>query len=323
MARIVLGLGTSHSPQLSTPPEIWPLHAERDRASTELFRPDGIETTYEDLLAAARDSVRDELTAVKWQSRYDACQRAIAREAETVSKVAPDVLIIIGDDQHEIINDDNMPAILIYWGDTIANVPGSIIPALHLAAWAYGEEERDYPVDSKLGRHLVESLMARNFDIAQSRFIRKGQGMGHAFSFVYRRILNNRPIPTVPIMLNTYYPPNQPSAKRCYELGRAIRAAVESWHADARVAIIASGGLSHFVVDEELDKRVIKAMEDRDTTELMRLPSERLKAGSSEIRNWIAVAAAVEHLEMKLIDYAPCYRSPAGTGVGMAFAEWS
>jgi 3-O-methylgallate 3,4-dioxygenase len=80
--------------------------------------------------------------------------------------------------------------------------------------------------------------------------------------------------------------------------------------------------LSHFVVDEELDHRVIKAMETKDGTDLMRLPSERLKAGSSEIRNWIAVAAA-EHLDMKLIDYAPCYRSPAGTGVGMAFAEWS
>jgi Catalytic LigB subunit of aromatic ring-opening dioxygenase len=213
-------------------------------------------------------------------------------------------------------------SILIYWGETIANVPSSIIPALHLAAWAYGEEEKAYPVDSKLGRYLVEFLMAQNFDIAQSRFIRKGQGMGHAFSFVYRRILNNRPVLTVPVMLNTYYPPNQPSAKRCYELGRAIRAAVESWDIDARVGIIASG-LSHFVVDEELDHRVIKAMETKDGTDLMRLPSERLKAGSSEIRNWIAVAAAAEHLDMKLIDYAPCYRSPAGTGVGMAFAEWS
>lgn len=323
MAQIVLGLGTSHSPQLSTPPEVWPLHAERDRASTELYRLDGRGTTYEELLKIAPESLKHELTPEKWQTRYDACQRAIAKEAETVARVGPDVLIMIGDDQHEIIYDDNMPAILIYWGETIANVPSSIMPALRSAAWAYGEEERDYPVESKLGRHLVESLMAQRFDIAQSRFLRKGQGMGHAFSFVYRRILNNRPVPTVPIMLNTYYPPNQPSAERCYELGRAIRAAVESWDADARVAILASGGLSHFVVDEELDKGVIRAMQNRDGAELMRLPSERLKSGSSEIRNWIAVAAAAEHLEMKLIDYAPCYRSPAGTGVGMAFAEWS
>jgi 3-O-methylgallate 3,4-dioxygenase len=103
MARIVLGLGTSHSPQLSTPPEIWPLHAERDKASTELYRSDGREATYGELLTAAPESVRDELTPEKWQTRYDACQRAIAKEAETVAKVAPDVLIMIGDDQHEII----------------------------------------------------------------------------------------------------------------------------------------------------------------------------------------------------------------------------
>jgi 3-O-methylgallate 3,4-dioxygenase len=48
-----------------------------------------------------------------------------------------------------------------------------------------------------------------------------------------------------------------------------------------------------------------------------------LNSGTSEIRNWIATAGAVEHLDMKLIDYVPCYRSPAGTGCAMGFAEWS
>jgi 3-O-methylgallate 3,4-dioxygenase len=127
----------------------------------------------------------------------------------------------------------------------------------------------------------------------------------------------------VPIMLNTYYPPNQPSAERCYQLGKALRQAVGSWQGDARVAIIASGGLSHFVLDEELDTAIIKAMQNKDEKHLTSLPGERLKSGTSEIRNWIVTAGATEHLEMSLIDYAPCYRSPAGTGVGMAFAEWS
>jgi hypothetical protein len=323
MAKIVLGLGTSHSPQLSTPPEVWPVHAERDKASTELYGADGSEITYAKLLSMAAPSIRSELAPERMQARYEACQRAIAREAQIVQNVMPDVLIMIGDDQQEVIRDDNVPAVLIYWGKTIPNVPNSLIPALHAAAWAYGEEEKEYPVDSALGRHLVESLMDQNFDVAQSQFIRKGQGMGHAFSFVYRRILNNKPLPTVPIMLNTYYPPNQPSARRCYELGKALRKAIELWDDDARVAIIASGGLSHFVLDEELDNKIITAMRNKDEDELTRLPGNRLKSGSSEIRNWIVVAAAAQDLEMKLIQYVPCYRSPAGTGVGMAFAEWS
>ena len=64
-------------------------------------------------------------------------------------------------------------------------------------------------------------------------------------------------------------------------------------------------------------------MQNKNEPELTSLPSARLKAGTSEIRNWIVIAGATEHLQMTPIDYAPCYRSPAGTGVGMAFAAWS
>jgi len=44
--------------------------------------------------------------------------------------------------------------------------------------------------------------------------------------------------------------------------------------------------------------------------------------GSSEIRNWIAVAAAVEDLKLDWISYVPGYRSRALTGVGLCFAHW-
>ena len=297
-------------------------HGDLVRIRDERWRV-GRLVTYEELLETAPTSINDELTKDKWQSRYEACQTAIAKEAEILSSIAPDILIIVGDDQQEVIKNDNVPAMLIYWGKTIPHIPSSLMAALRAAAWAYGQEDKEYPVAWQLGKHLIEFLVDRKFDLAQSQFIRAGQGMGHAFSFIYRRILNNRPLPTVPLMLNTYYPPNQPSAERCYELGRALREAVENWESDARVAIVASGGLSHFVLDEELDNKTLKAMEHKDEKWLKSLPSERLKAGTSEIRNWLVVAGAVENLQMSLIDYAPCYRSPAGTGVGMGFAAWS
>jgi 3-O-methylgallate 3,4-dioxygenase len=47
-----------------------------------------------------------------------------------------------------------------------------------------------------------------------------------------------------------------------------------------------------------------------------------LKGGSSEILNWVAVAGAVEHLELGWSDYVPGYRTPAGTGTRMSFAAW-
>ena len=49
-----------------------------------------------------------------------------------------------------------------------------------------------------------------------------------------------------------------------------------------------------------------------------------LRSGTSEYRNWIVVAGALERAALKAhcVDYQPCYRSEAGTGCGMAFVVW-
>ena len=60
----------------------------------------------------------------------------------------------------------------------------------------------------------------------------------------------------------------------------------------------------------------------KDGEGLRGLPTAKLESGNSEIRNWIAAAGAAEHLPMHVVDYVPCYRSEAGSGVGMAFAVW-
>jgi chromosome segregation ATPase len=91
---------------------------------------------------------------------------------------------------------------------------------------------------------------------------------------------------------------------------------------DRRVGVAASGGLSHFFVDEELDRHVLDMLAKKDADALAALPLHKIESGSSEIRTWIAAAGAVEHLEMQLVDYVPCFRSEAGSGVGMAFAIW-
>lgn len=329
MAEIVLGLGSSHSPQLSTPPELWLTYGEGDRHHTELWARDGKAYTFEQLLESAdRAIVEKELTREKLESRYNSCQQGIATLSEALNEAAPDIVLMIGDDQLELFSDENMPAVLVYWGDTIRNVPRPVpesAPAHRKAnAWGwFADREIEYPVASDLGKHLIEFLVSQEFDVAHSRHIPSGQGMGHAFGYLYQRILQQNPIPAVPIMVNTYYPPNQVTPQRCYRLGQALRSAVECWEGNARVAVIASGGLSHFVIDEDLDRRVITSMKRRDTKSLFSIPLENLNSGNSEIRNWIAAAGAAEHLNMKLIDYVPCYRSPAGTGCAMGFAQWS
>src|SRR5947208_16757258 len=123
--------------------------------------------------------------------------------------------------------------------------------------------------------------------------------------------------------MNTSYPPNQPTQRRCYKLGQAIRAAVEAYPGDKRVGIIASGGLSHFVVDEALDRGLFDLFRRKDGAAIEGLPREKLNSGSSEIRNWICVAGAVEHLALDSSLDEPGYRTPPRTGTGRGSARWT
>jgi hypothetical protein len=99
--------------------------------------------------------------------------------------------------------------------------------------------------------------------------------------------------------------------------------AVEACPGSERIGVLASGGLSHFLVDEDFDRAILKACADKDAKFLQNLPRNKLHAGSSEILNWVAVAGAIEHLDLDWFEYVPGYRTPAGTGTGLSFASWA
>lgn len=350
MAEVVLGLGTSHSPVLSIPPNLWPEYAAGDPNNRELISPRSAKVvSYQDLLAEADPAYESRVNAATFEREYDRLQRGIAEVSKTLHEVQPDTVVIVSDDQDEILFDDNYPAFSIYWGESAKLLPRTVppdrdTPMRRYAVSGYGDVEMDIPVDSALGKHLIEYLIDADFDIAHSRYLReeyggkigpagyvwweretkpRPQGIGHGWSFVVKRIMHNEPLPIVPVIVNTCYPPNQPTPRRCYALGRAIRAAIEAWDSNKRVAVMASGGLSHFVVDEEIDRMVIEGMEKKSGEILGSVPRERLNSASSEIRNWITAAGALEHLNFELIDYVPVVRTPAGTGGGWCFARWT
>ncbi len=334
MARVVLGIGTSHTPMLNVGADEWPLYIELDRHRPHLHK-DGRRATYDELLAVAPSSVQAELAPEKHARRHGLAMAALDRLHQALARAKPDAVIVIGDDQDEVYHDDNLPAVLVYRGKTIANVPfrtgkpaaaGAGRPewARRANARYYEEHEtRHHPVDTALAEHLIAALIEREFDVATANALPDGEGEGHAFAFVHRRIIKQPDVPIVPVFLNTYYPPNQPSPRRCYRLGQAIRQAVEAYPHDHRIAVVASGGLSHFTVDEAFDGEVIRALRDKDAEALETLPREKLNAGNSEIRNWICAAGALEHLDCDWVEYCPGYRTPAGTGTGLCFATWS
>src|SRR6202030_2877015 len=103
---------------------------------------------------------------------------------------------------------------------------------------------------------------------------------------------------------------------------QGVRKAVESFPAAGRIGVLASGGLSHFLVDEDFDRAILKALADKDPAFLRTLPRAKLHAGSSEILNWVAVAGAAEALDLDWFESVPGYRTPAGTGTGTSFATW-
>lgn len=329
VANLVAAFGSSHSPALNSPAEDFAEHARRDRANPRHLAKDGSSVSYEALEAAADPGVLAQITPQIIAGRVAECERAIDRLSAAIAAARLDVLVVVGDDQHEQYLEDNMPAFLVYWGSTIVNTVQQLPPGApeywKRARSQYHEPDgpREYPVAAGLGRHLIECLMEREFDVAHGRTLPRPRGEGHAFGFVHRRLLGANVLPILPVVVNTYFPPNQPRPGRCYRFGQALREGIETWPEAQRVGVIASGGLSHFTVDEALDREVLRACRERDARALGGIPLARLNSGNSEIRNWIVAAGAAEGLRMSWESYVPFYRTPAGTGCGMAFASWT
>jgi catalytic LigB subunit of aromatic ring-opening dioxygenase len=356
MAKIVLGIGTSHTPLLSLPPEMWPEYAKGDERNPELsFPPHGYVMSFpqavETLKAEGASKYEGPEPFNDQSARF---KTALDTLASTLQEAEPDVTVIISDDQDEWFYEHNMPRFAVYWGESAPLIPRSLVDgASDMAkriAQGYGDLPMDVPVASRFGRYLVEYLGDHDFDVAHLTHVQQPyggrvarryptpdgelnsvretrqheQGLPHGFAFIVKRLFNNQPRPIVPVFQNTCYPPNQPSARRSYQFGKAIGEAIKAWDGPERVAVIASGGLSHFVVDEELDRKLLTALEKKDASTLQALPKERLYSATSESLNWIAVAGAMEKepLKFDLVDYVPVYRTPANTGGGWAFGRW-
>ena len=306
MAEVVLGVGHSHTPQISVDPEEWPNLGRTEQPSPHI--PDDLEA---------------QLQLDCFREKHARVQGAVKQLGQVLRSTELDAIIIFGDDQHEQFNDDNMPSVAIYHGERVEvhdRRPrlGGNFPTLHLETTA-----ADYANSQELALHLITSLTEQEFDVTRSNQLRAERGIGHAFSFLYQRLWPECQVPIVPVMVNTYFPPNQPTPKRCHDLGVAVRKAVQAWDGAKRVAVLASGGLSHIVIDEPLDLQVLDALKAKDVGALHRLPRELLKGGTSEILNWVALDGAVGDLPMTLIDYIPGYRSRPSTGCAMAFAYWN
>jgi hypothetical protein len=330
MAKMVLGVGASHSPLMALDGKRWIERSRDDMRNQRLNTPDGRYISYDQLAKETGAPWGEVATEEKFIALDTLSQRALDRVAAAIADARPDVVVIVGDDQHELFGSANMPALSVFHGDKVVMHTREVTEAtpawrLDVAKNNAMDKAHVFPGHPELALAMIEGLIERDFDVGAADRVENAEkaGFGHAYGFIIQRLFRGASIPVVPILLNTYFPPNVPTPKRCFDLGRALRQIVDAFPAGLRVAVAASGGLSHFVVDEEIDRKIVDALKRGDNEVLRGLPIPALQAGSSEIRNWIVTAGMVEGMRNDWIEYYPIRRTPAGTGIGVAFTVWS
>lgn len=114
-----------------------------------------------------------------------------------------------------------------------------------------GGGARDYPAVKghvELSRHIANALVADEFDMS---FFQK-KPLDHGLFSPLSMIIADEASwqgSVIPLQVGVLQVPI-PSAQRCYKLGKSLRKAIESYPENLRVAIVATGGLSHQVHGE-------------------------------------------------------------------------
>jgi len=337
VAEIVLGLWTTHGPQLSTTPEQWMLRLPADRARRHWYK--GQQFSFDELAELRTgEGLVEKATLAARTANHAACQAAIEKVAQIWADIRPDVCVIFGNDQRELMLPPCQPAFTVYYGATFWNGPlpaeraAKLPPGIAEAEWANRPERlTQYEGLPALAKRLIEAGLDAGWDFAASDEWPEHPGdhhhvgTPHAFAYILRRVMNDVAIPTLPLITNTFFPPNQPRPWRCFELGQLVHSVLSAWEEDVRVAVIGSGGMSHFVINEDFDRDLIAAITQRDAGWLRAIEPALMKDGTSELLNWISAAGCLldTRLDGALIDYVPCYRSEAGTGTAQGFMAWT
>ena len=324
MARVVLGMAVPHSGMLGKAPEVWLEDGLRDHKNEMLWFHNK-HWNYPDLAEARKhEGLKAFLTLEERTARAQRTAKALEVMRRVYQENKPDVAVIIGKDQKEIFIDTS-PSLAIYTGATLPNGP----PQRPVFAPDHPVTHEAHP---ELALHLIKSLEQDGFDVAEvirwpaNVWMKPPQPIvPHAYGFIYRQIMQDEPPPNVPVFMNVFYPPNQPPFKRAMQIGQALFEAIKSWDSDKKVALIASGGMSHFVCDEQLDQVFLECFKAFDFERLAQIDERSYQAGTSEVKLYVPVLLAMKQLGCKtnVVDYVPCYRTEAGTGEGFGFMYWT
>ncbi len=302
-----LGIATSHAPSMFRPAKFWP--AIHHALTNGVPQP---------------PKLKEETPAVI-QGYIDRIEKGFNVLREQLEIYRPDALIVVGDDQGEIFSAANTPSFCLF---TCPEVRGTLNMSL------IGEPEEENHITlrchSELALYLLDGLIKKGFDLSRSHEVKPlgkpKRGMGHAFTRPVLKVVPDLDVPVINIHVNAYFPP-LPTARRCHDLGQAIARILDE--RSERVAIMASGGLSHDPkgpragwIDTPLDHWVLDQLSSGNVgalSDLFTVDSDTFHGGTGEIRAWIVAAGACAGAKATIVDYIPAYHAVTGLG----FAYWS
>jgi AmmeMemoRadiSam system protein B len=224
--------------------------------------------------------------------QLDAGIAAMRRLGEVLDETQPDALIVFASDHLETFFLKSVPTFEIVAGD-VANA-------------VFAGRTWNPPIHQSLAEHLLDELVARDFDMSYSQEAE----LGHSFAAPFEWILAGRNIPVVPILVNTYLPP-LPRARRCEAFGKAIAEIVSK--RKERVAVLASGGMSHYPGTwkywqpaYDSDRWCLTELENGHSDSFLDLTTQQLdEVGNTEMLPWAVALGAIGEQHAELYSYQP------------------
>jgi 2,3-dihydroxyphenylpropionate 1,2-dioxygenase len=228
---------------------------------------------------------------------------AYATVKQRLAAARADVICVIGGDHVEGFFLNAVPAFAVYAGSSISG--------------KFGRYDYTLPVHEPLARAILEQGIEREFDLTYSQELR----LDYAFYVPLHFVMPEPARPIVPLHVNVYLPP-QPTPARCHAWGQALGEILGA--RPERVALIASGGMSHFPGTDryaspefDYDRGLLEVLADGRGRELARLTGEELdKRGNIELRTWITLLGAVGDVRADVYCYEPSWHH------GNAVVEW-
>ncbi len=224
----------------------------------------------------------------------------------SLAAARPDVLVVFGSDHFHSHSYDLMPIFAIGRGDSFRTFG------------EFGTRQIGIAGHADLSDLLHEGLVSGGFDVAGSVEMR----LDHAWACPLEFLDPDNNLRIVPIAINGFIPP-MASMRRCLDLGERLGALLEEQEHAQRVAVLGTGGISHWIgmpetgrIGEEFDRRVLDLVASGSLDELADLNDTAIVAGggpgAGELRCWMAVLGATKASAARPLAYAPAPRLMTG-----------